>query len=216
MRQAPMSEERRLRLQELLVTARCGDVAEGIDCVAGLVDMLEVVKPRSVLEVGCDRGVSTETFLLHCDRVVALDPWELLEDWRIERWETFQRNCVDRYIHLQVVKGFSPGALLQFADEDFDLVYIDAVHQYQPLIDDVFATYRLVKRDGWIAGHDYCDLNAHDVKPAVDDMFGTPDHVFSDGSWLVRKRPPKEPPLERKGLLFIGGGDDEGSSGARE
>ena len=42
---------------------------------------------------------------------------------------------------------------------------------------------------GFIAGHDYGNaaVTCEGVKPAVDELFGKPDVVFVDYSWLVKK-----------------------------
>lgn len=201
------------RLAELRKTPRCGDgeIKIALDSVDGLIDMLEYTKPKTVLELGSDVGVSTETFLLHCEHVTIVEPWEKLEHWQqqedpMARHRMFTERC-GRYQNLTIVQGFTPDDLGGFADASFDLVYIDAVHEYQPMIDDVFASFRLVKAGGWITGHDYWPggSNDFDIIPAVHDLFGKPDRVFSDGSWCVR-RPDmlRKPPAYRRGLRHVG------------
>jgi predicted O-methyltransferase YrrM len=189
-----MDETERLdRLEKLKSTARCGDNPPfaPLDSVEGLLDMIAVAKPRVVLELGSDRGVSTEAFLLTCERVVAVDPW--VDDIGIahpERYDAFIARC-GSYPHLLVVRGRSPGDLSLFADEVFDLVYIDAVHTYDGVMADVAASRRLIKPSGWFAGHDYRpESNSHDIIPAVNELFGADNiQTFADGSWLVRKSP---------------------------
>jgi len=65
----------------------------------------------------------------------------------------------------------------------FDFVYIDAAHDYASVSADIQAWLPLVKVGGIIAGHDYM----HDVKRAVDQIFGRPDKTFDDSSWLKYK-----------------------------
>lgn len=177
------------QLDELRRTPRCGDEQTGLDCVDGLIDMIEYAKPKRVLELGSDRGVSTECFLLLCEHVTAVDPWAALP----ERYDVFMQRCA-KYTNLSVIRDYSPAALTDLPDASFDLVYIDAVHVYQSCIDDARASHRLVVPGGWMAGHDYWSPNNDlDIIPAVDALFGKQNvKAFSDGSWLAR-RPRKLP-----------------------
>lgn len=71
-----------------------------------------------------------------------------------------------------------------------DLVYIDACHKYECVKEDIQHWLPLTGKV--ISGHDYyLDLNFIKVHPhikgvrlAVDEMLGTPDTVFNDGSWF--------------------------------
>ena len=196
------------RLEHLRKTPRCGSADKPpeseLDSVNGLIDLIEFARPRRVLEIGSDVGVSTETFLLLCDHVTAVDPWgdypEIIridpdvagvEDkdgytrMRQEHGVKFLERC-GGYPNLRVIRDYSPRALLSFPDDSFDLVYIDAVHQYQQVVDDVRAATRLIVAAGWIAGHDYWPSNKDDVVRAVDELFGDGVKVFRDGSWVAR------------------------------
>ena len=189
------------RLKELRTTPRGGsDHKFALDNPSGIMDLIDFAKPKSVLELGSDRGVSTEVFLLKCESVVAVDPW----DWsRLSnypetgtgldlsgaevRYNAFVARCGE-YPNLTVVRDFGEDAMPKMASQSFDLVYIDAVHIYQPFIDDVHASFRLVKDGGWIAGHDYFRPdNETNIIKAVNEIFGAPLQVFSDSSWIVRK-----------------------------
>lgn len=200
------------RLDELRRTPRCGDdLNNAIDTVPGLIDLVQEARPRRVLELGSNRGVSTEVFLLLCEEVVAVDPWEDFPDisfafdhvegdrakadfmnMRRANGQQFLDRC-GKYPNLKIIRDYSPNAQLAMAAEYtgyFDLVYIDAVHEYQPVIDDARASWPLVREGGWIAGHDYVlsDGEANRVIPAVDFLFGKGNvKVFSDTSWLIRR-----------------------------
>lgn len=200
------------RLDELRRTPRCGDdLGIAVDTTSGLIDMVQLALPRRVLELGGDRGVSTEVFLLLCEHVVVVDPWDEFPevsfafdhiegedaqadfmDMRRSRREQFLQRC-GGYPNLTVICDYSPKAQAAMGTEYsgyFDLVYIDAVHEEQPVIDDVLASWPLVRDGGWIAGHDYvpADGPANRVIPAVDALFGAGAvTVFSDSSWLIRK-----------------------------
>lgn len=53
----------------------------------------------------------------------------------------------------------SVAALEQFPDNYFDWVYIDTDHSYQTTAEELRCCARVVKPDGWIAGHDYVTGN---------------------------------------------------------
>ncbi len=72
-------EFQQARVNSLLATKRCvypGDDADVHNFLPGLAELILQAQPRAVIEIGCDRGVSTELFLLTTARVVAVDPWE--------------------------------------------------------------------------------------------------------------------------------------------
>lgn len=168
------------RIAELLTTMRClypgGDV-DVHNYVRGLVELLIRAQPKSVIEIGSDRGVSTELFLLTSARVVAVDPWQH-EPYHLE----FLQRC-GSYPHLEICRGLCPQALDRFGPE-FDLCYIDADHQYESVRRDILACTRIVKPQGWLAGHDY---HQPQVERAVLSMIDEPI-AFGDGSWLAPNR----------------------------
>lgn len=52
--------------------------------------------------------------------------------------------------------GFSHIVSNLFRDEYFDWVYIDAIHEYKYVLEDLRCWSPKVKRNGFIAGHDFC------------------------------------------------------------
>lgn len=201
------------RLSELRQTPRCGDdLGNHIDTTSGLIDMVREARPKRVLEIGADRGVSTEVFLLLCEQVVVIDPWDDFPElsfiadhvegvenrvdfmeMRRSRREQFQTRC-SGYSNLTIFRDYSPHAQTSVMGPQyqgyFDLVYIDGVHEYQPVIDDARASWPLIREGGWFAGHDYVREHgpANLVAPAVNFLFGTEKlRVFSDSSWLARR-----------------------------
>lgn len=86
-----------------------------------------------------------------------------------------------------------------FRPEELDLVYIDAVHDYENLSQDIRDWYPKVKPGGFIGGHDYDPDKFPGVVRAVQEAFprvdrqweqteqAGPDMVFTDTSWIKRK-----------------------------
>jgi predicted O-methyltransferase YrrM len=168
------------RVTELLDTKRCiypGDADDVHNFLPGLAELIVRARPRTVIEIGSDRGVSTELFLLTMARVVAVDPWE-----NQSSFQEFAERC-DGYTHLEICRGKCPEALDKFGAE-FDMCYIDADHSYEAVRRDILACTRIVKPDGWLAGHDY---HQPQVERAVVSMVDEPI-IFRDGSWLAKNR----------------------------
>jgi len=102
-----------------------------------------------------------------------------------------------RYLHacrlmryfpqLHIVKTTSLKASQLFEEEYFDLVFIDAGHQYQSVVEDINAWLPLVKKEGVLSGHDYGARHYPGVKEAVDEIFGDKVTVI-DTVWFVTKR----------------------------
>ncbi len=173
-------EFQKARVDALLTTKRClyqGDATDVHNFLPGLVELILRTRPRTVIEIGSDRGVSTELFLLTAARVVAVDPWD-----NQRTFEEFVDRCA-AYPHLEICRGKSPEALDRFGPE-FDLCYIDADHSYEAVQRDILACTRIVKPDGWLAGHDYHQAQ---VERAVLSIIDAPI-AFRDGSWLAINR----------------------------
>lgn len=75
--------------------------------------------------------------------------------------------------------------------ESVDVVYVDGDHSYDAVSADIAAYWPLIRKNGFLAGHDYCETHA-DVMFAVDEFLAAhPDlkmHWFEDSSWLIHKR----------------------------
>lgn len=144
-----------------------------------------------VAELGAFAGEGTRQFLL-CGRVrwlYCIDRWAGGYDSNdqasgadmVEAERVFDLLCDRRLIK---VRTDTITAARVAHPDSFDLVYIDANHQYEPVYEDIQAWVPLLKRSGGlIAGHDYTDPGHPGVRRAVDEIFGSPDIVFPDSSW---------------------------------
>lgn len=184
------------RLQELRNTPRCGeDLSYSVDTTGGLIDLVEFVQPKKMLEIGSHKGVSTEVFLLYAEHVTVLDPWDesgrevysdIPHNLDDPIYKQFMARC-GGYENLTAIHGYSPGTLRMFDPASFDFIYIDGIHSKEGVKIDIEATLPLVSPGGWIGGHDYVIGDPiNEVIPAVDEMFGKPDKVFADSSWIKR------------------------------
>lgn len=90
---------------------------------------------------------------------------------------------------VEVVREYSTDAAAFFNDATFDLIYIDANHRFQPVVDDIRAWWPKLKVHGWMAGHDYNNKGGKQVKKAVDTVFATGINSTeeSPGTWFIEK-----------------------------
>jgi hypothetical protein len=159
------------RLSEL-IGEQWGDLR-----IPGLLQLIGMVKPKRVLEIGAYMGVSTEVFLLHAEHVTTIDPWL---DPQI--YSQFLAR-VGGYPHLKHIRGRSPGAVPY--PSEYDFVYIDGDHSYQAVLADIKIARTVNPK--WIGGHDYMGKDTPDVERAVSYVWpSNPPFVFSDSSWALR------------------------------
>jgi predicted O-methyltransferase YrrM len=174
------------RINELIKEPRCRDACpdDQTNRVEGLIHLISDCSAQNVLEIGSHRGISTETFLLLCRSVIAVDP--LQETTHLSASE-FVMRC-GGYPNLQLLKGWSPDILKDIPPEKFDLVYLDAEHDLEAVRRDIVAGYPLVKPGGYLAGHDHSEYTQ--VPKAVDEFiaqYGGEVKLYRDSSWAVRK-----------------------------
>ena len=179
--------------EELLNTPRMefDTLNEGNLCV-GLQDLIDmcVTTESIVVEIGSYAGVSSELFAKHCKRLYCIDPWDLFTDEpgfvpNLIQAETRFNEMAMNYPNIIKIKDFSVHAALTYKfKEKPDLVYIDGKHDRYSVRCDIGIWFNIVKRGGWITGH---DINIHGVMESVELMLGSDYHIFKDNSWAWKK-----------------------------
>lgn len=139
--------------------------------------------PR-VCEVGSWAGRSAIIMAQAGAKVHCVDTWEGSENdagckaydgSRGKPFEVFLRNTADLPITATI--GKSPGIASQFKDDEFDIVYIDAEHDYDSVRADILAWKPKAKYI--LAGHDYHVFPG--VKQAVEELCKS--HVVEGNVW---------------------------------
>jgi len=164
---------------------------------AGLRSMLSYINNKTkmidfeIVEVGAYEGDATRIFSKYCLIVTAVDPWKSgkgdITD-RVDMDKIFDRfrNNINGYPNIMIMRMDSLKAANQFDGDEFDMVYIDASHEYKDVKADIEAWLPRVKPGGWICGHDYRGMFPGVIK-AVDELLGAPEKIFPDSSWIKRK-----------------------------
>jgi len=167
------------------------------DVLAGLCQSIDA---KTFVEVGCKEGRTTGFVLANCPdiRVIAIDPWtaqpksddptrETYADWdfaKIERefWENVGEHR-DRCEHWRMTseraveildyseyhnysRTMTPGTGAQA-----DVVFIDALHDYASVVEDISVWWPRVREGGFLVLHDF-NHNWPGVMRAVADSFG--------------------------------------------
>lgn len=92
-------------------------------------------------------------------------------DNRVNLRETLETNIKPVIDNVTIINKSSELASLDFPDEFFDLVYIDADHTYDSVISDIKYWLPKVKHNGCLAGDDYNYKAFPGLVKAVDDLF---------------------------------------------
>ena len=149
---------------------------DGINTLEGL-DVLckkYITKDMVVVEMGYHWGVSASLFSQYAKTVHTIDKAAL------ENYLTYRiPNVIFHYgIFKHVLKKIH-----HIYPEGVDLVYIDGYHSYSAACTDIELALPIIKKTGYIAGHDYY---MDDVAQAVTDKLSVKPETFPDTSWLVK------------------------------
>ncbi|CAE7623847.1 unnamed protein product [Symbiodinium microadriaticum] len=163
------------------------------------------------VEVGVNRGRFAKLMLTQWDgnRYLMVDPWtpapseEYVDIANAASAEVHNevlkeaiRNVLPFGKRPVVIRDTSVGAATWMVNASVDVVYIDGLHHYAGVMDDIEAWWPKLKRGGVMAGHDYYLMSESKtiftVKPAVDEfmrkmglvVFQTQD---SYPTWFVMK-----------------------------
>jgi predicted O-methyltransferase YrrM len=166
----------------------------------GLMDLIKELGDNSnktMIEIGSFVGESTVLFAQSFKEVIAIDPFLEGYDDQDPTSHLFDfKNVYQTYLertgdhkNIKTIVSTSTEVLDQLKGLKFDFVYIDGLHTYDGVKTDIVNFLPLVKTGGVIGGHDYTDQIPHlvGVKQAVDEVFGHPDKVFKDNSWIKYK-----------------------------
>ena len=168
-----------------------------VEQAEGLLDLIKELGDNSnktMIEIGSFVGESTVLFAQHFKEVLAIDPFLADYDPADPTSYLFEFNNVYQtylqrtgdYKNILTIVSTSDQALEELKGQEFDFIYIDGLHTYEGVKNDITNYLPLIKKGGVIGGHDYTDTHPHlvGVKVAVDEMLGKPDKVFKDNSWI--------------------------------
>jgi predicted O-methyltransferase YrrM len=163
----------------------------------GLLDLIKELgdnSEKTMIEIGSFVGESTVMFARSFKKVIAVDPFLEGYDDADPTSHSFDfKNVYETYLdrtgdhqNIKTIVSTSNDALDQLKGLEFDFIYLDGLHTYEGVKTDIMNYLPLVKKGGVIGGHDYTNQIEHlvGVYEAVNEMFGKPDKVFGDNSWI--------------------------------
>ena len=169
-----------------------------IDGLNDLIDYIDLHRPVSgmhMIEIGSYAGESTEIFCSRFKQVISIDPY--LDNYDpgdlacqhapfSEVLKYFQER-MENFPNIGLIRATSDDAIEHdlILNKNVDFVYIDGLHTYEQVKKDIQNYLPLIKKGGFIAGHDYHN-EWQGVIDAVNEHFGSPDKVFNDTSWIKR------------------------------
>jgi hypothetical protein len=156
-----------------------------------------------VVEIGCYAGESSTIFARYAARLYCIDRWEdgVIETGlpdgtgfhyqQMAQVQALFDEAIAGWNNVVKIRGHSNDLADVFAEGQFDVVYIDALHAYSAVCNDIFRWWPKVRNGGYLGGHNYSP-RWPGVVQAVCEAFGRPDRVFGDSSWAVRKAPARK------------------------
>lgn len=163
----------------------------------GLVDMVNYtgLDGMVIVEVGSYAGESADVFasMGNVREIWCIDPWspgydenDIASGSDMSAAESeFDKVCAKHGGKIRKFKGTLDDFLCADLGVFPDLVYIDAKHEYESVLEDIRSSLKM--NPEFISGHDYSECWKGVVK-AVDEKFSFPDETFRDTSWIKRIR----------------------------
>ena len=104
------------------------------------------------VEVGCNVGAHAESLLTHC----SITKLHLIDTFENVWTEGYCEGRLARWFHkIKIYKGFSNEVVKQFLDISLDFVYLDAMHDYVSVREDLNLWWPKLKYQGILALRNY-------------------------------------------------------------
>lgn len=153
-------------------------------------------------EIGVSNGQTFDKVLSACPSLEwhGVDPWVVCPEYDVRpnkkgKWdhdanyEQVQSICRKHGERAHTHRMTSVEAAALVEDESIDCVFIDGLHTYEAVMEDIKAWVPKIRPGGMISGHDYKGHPRHaGVQKAVDEYFG-PDGIETgpDLVWFTFK-----------------------------
>jgi len=170
-----------------MIVTRTEASLKGLSDMISFINKTSKTKEMTMAEIGSNAGSGTELFAKNFKTVYAVDPWS--DDFggtNIKESEAHFDEIVKKYPNIIKLKMTSEEAGKLFQDNALDLVYIDALHDYDNVKLDLETWIPKVNKLGWVTGHDYWRGKFDGVIKAVDEIIKE-KALFADASFATRR-----------------------------
>lgn len=149
-----------------------------------LADVCNALNFKYAVEIGTHHAIFADQFMSRFrGHITLVDPWAephgefptfypTLSDVSVSRDEDYRAamTIMEKYgDRVSVKRTTSATASAHFADGSVDFVYVDGLHDYDSVRQDIRLWYPKVRPGGIIAGHDYSEEYLPEVFHAVND-----------------------------------------------
>jgi Methyltransferase domain len=149
----------------------------------------------TAVEVGCFRGESAEIAARYVKHLWCVDPWSPAcgvvtpFDGGVGQHEymlfLLKTAALDNIRGILRMTSVEAGAMMP--DKSLDIVYLDGLHDYANVKQDILTWLPKLRMGGYLGGHDFNDCPDHiGLLRAVREILGEPPEKFLDGSWKFR------------------------------
>lgn len=172
--------------------------AEQGDLLNTILSQIDVSHKIRIAEIGVYKGRGTaiwnvELINRNIDyEYFAIDHFmgssEHQRDGQIDYYGITKNNLKSISSKIKIIKNDSISESKKYDDEFFDIVYIDASHEYEYVKDDIIAWLPKVKIGGILSGDDYC-VGWPQVVKAVDELLCKINRagLTSNQQWWIKK-----------------------------
>jgi predicted O-methyltransferase YrrM len=161
------------------------------------------VEIKTIAEIGVNKGETSKIFrsLFPEAHLYLIDPWQLNPDYLLSATPISRKSKHYEKAHQIVQEEFKDDPnvtilrmtsleAISHTPEKFDLVFIDANHEYTHVKQDILSWLPKVRQGGILAGHDYAPEIPmfSGVKQAVDEIFGKKIMLGKDRLWIHKRK----------------------------
>jgi len=157
------------------------------------------------VEIGVENGYFSEELLKVGLKLYSVDPWIHCPHWRYQRtqhqMDKIYDNAVKRlskYENSTIIRKYSMDAVLDFAPQSLDFVYIDGNHEFRYVAEDIYEWEKKVRIGGIVSGHDYFTTAGPKEICTVPAIVHAYVGWFKIDTWYVLGRKRKHSPEEKR------------------
>jgi len=148
-----------------------------------LIDLIKTNGYKDIAEIGVNKGKTTRKILEACE----LDRYWLIDPVCNPQLSTYLEAYPIAYYYTMT----SCLASKLYLDNSLGLVFIDALHGYDNVLEDISLWQPKIREGGILCGDDYDQAHCEGVKQAVDEVFSDRFELVEVGRkgakvWIVR------------------------------
>jgi len=145
---------------------------------------------KDCLEIGSFKGKSANYIAPKANSLVCIDPFRADESGQNQfidytTLQEFLKNT-SRFKNIIPVIGKSEDVHSQFKDGQFEMIFIDGMHDYDSVVNDIKNYWPKLKMGGHMCFHDY-QKDWNGVIQAVDEFFIKPDELYDSIAVVLKK-----------------------------